>query len=62
MINIIRRIKNLWTLSAYKPATDKIVKDFPTIKKKMATIVLPEKVDIFTKELQDSQKEDDSPN
>ncbi len=46
-----RRMRNLWKLSAYKPnEIQALIKDFSTIQKKPATIIMPEKVDIFTQE------------
>lgn len=65
-MNIIRRIKNLWKLSAYKFFEDSakgyvykgsggtFVKDFPTIEKKMATIIKPE-VNLFEDETDNTQ-------
>ena len=46
-MNIIKRLRNLWELSAYRPHTDlshmdavsNLRKDFPTIQKKAATII-----------------------
>lgn len=66
---ILRRLRNLWRLSAYVPddrAGDVVHvgadygyrtfrKDFPTIKHKLATIVGVEKPDLFADEGEDSK-------
>lgn len=52
---IWRRIKNLWEISAYKlrdvPANvyrdPMLIKDFPTVKKKLATIIQDDPIDLF---------------
>lgn len=44
-MNLLKRLKNLWKLSAFTPneklieQTHFLVKDFPTIEKKLATII-----------------------
>jgi hypothetical protein len=53
MIRLWRRLKNLWRLSNFRieelPVTGgmKIVKDVPTVKKKLATIIPPDTKDEF---------------
>ncbi len=50
-MNILRRLKNLWALSAYKVDKDLILKkDFSTVKKQLATIIPPERPDYFKQE------------
>jgi hypothetical protein len=51
-MNLIRRVKNLWRLSEYRTNdTDSTLKkDFPTIQKKLATIVKDDKEDLFPPE------------
>jgi len=49
-----RRIRNLWELSAYAivggKEMPKLTKDFPTVRKKMAKVIVEHKPDIFTQE------------
>jgi hypothetical protein len=53
MKRLWQRIKNLWRLSSFRieELTQKnevhLVKDIPTIKKKLAKIIKPDKEDIF---------------
>ena len=58
-MTIFRRLKNLWDLGAYRVGKDgfealglnhTLVKDFPTIKKKLASIIEEDKPDVFTQE------------
>jgi hypothetical protein len=52
-----RRLKNLWEMSSFRPkenmnltgGNSSIVKDFPTMKKKLATIIQPERSSGFEK-------------
>ena len=56
-MNLIKRIRNLWKLSEYRidphlitsqaNTTNFLIKDFPTIQKKLATIIPPERPEIF---------------
>lgn len=55
-MNILRRIRNLWRISAYRmaenpanPLAARLFKDFPTVRKVPAKIIMPpERIDFFT--------------
>jgi hypothetical protein len=56
-MNLLKRIKNVWRLSAYHPVTNNggdvvIKKDIPTMQKRSA-IIIQEERDILNEEIQD---------
>lgn len=68
-MTLLRRLKNLWLLSAYLPlgiresgnsgdvisSIINLHKDFPTIQKKLATIIKEDQKDIFENERTDTE-------
>ena len=53
-MKLFQRIKNLWELSEYKlDERQGLIKDFPTIKKQMATIIQEKVVDVLEEEIKD---------
>lgn len=51
-MNLLKRIRNLWKLSEYRinERSDMFIKDFPTVKKRLATIIPEDKKNIFEEE------------
>lgn len=62
-MNLLKRLKNIWELSAYRPdkgviaGTNTLTKDIPTIKKKLAKIIPDDTRNILEKELDENNGE-----